>query len=692
MTRNTVTALMILLTSFVSSLSAEDPVFTHGPLITAEVLDDLRARGEIEGWTFIVDQNGATDRTVDELCGFVEPSDWRETSRFDPCTPMRDLPDAFDWRDSGGCTPIKNQSSCGSCWAFSTVGALECNIKVKDGITEDLSEQWLVSCNTDGWDCGGGWYAHDYHQWKTDPCGDTGAVLEAEFPYTATDAPCNCPYPHKYFIDSWAFVGSQGGIPSTDAIKQAIYDHGPISIAVYVTSAFHYYTGGIFNEHASGSVNHAVVLVGWDDNQGSSGVWMLRNSWGSGWGESGYMRIEYECNNVGYAACYVNYPGLTLTFDYPNGRPDMLVPDEPTTFQVQVAADMGTPIPGTGTLHYALNGAEFTTVPMTQTVPNLYDATLPAGSCFDRYDWYVSVQEANGGWKTDPPDAEDHTYTAVVATEMITVFDDDFETNQGWTVSAGATTGNWERADPEQVYYPDIGDDTQPGNDHSPDGSLCYVTGPLAGSGVGSHDVDGGPTYLTSPSFDLTDMAHPNVRYWRWYHISTRWDDELTVEVSNNNGSSWVIVEIVDMRETWTEVTWLVEDYVTPTDQIRVRFTAIDTDPGSLIEALIDDFEIRHFECNGGQLSAPAVSITENGTMVTLTWAPITGATGYRVYSSGDAHHDFTEDVGGTFLGESWSTIIDENPRYYYVTAYAPSSESDPSNTTGLLFMDTDIP
>ncbi len=679
---------MILLTSFVLLVHAEDPDFLNGSLVSEATIDELRARGEIEGWAFSVGRNGASDRTINELCGLVEPPDWREMSRFDPCISTRELPEAFDWRDQDGCTPIKNQSSCGSCWAFSTVGALECNIKIKDGLTEDLSEQWLVSCNTDGWGCGGGWFAHDYHQWKTDPCGDTGAVLEDDFPYVAADVPCNCPYPHEYFIDSWASLSST----SSENIKQAISDHGPISVAVYVTSAFHNYTGGIFNEHASGSVNHAVVLVGWDDNQGSNGVWILRNSWGPGWGEDGYMRIEYGCNSVGYGACYVNYPGLTLAFDYPNGRPDMLAPGEATTFQVQVSADMGTPIPGTGELYYAINGGEFSMVAMTQTATNLYQATLPAGTCFDRYDWYVRAQEANGGWKTDPPDADEHTYATIVATGRIVVFDDDFETDQGWTVFDGATTGNWERADPEEVYYSGIDEITQPEDDHTTDGSLCYVTGHLAGSSAGSYDVDGGPTYLTSPSFDLTGMECPSVKYWRWYHISTQWDDELTVEVSNNNGSSWVTVETVDTRETWTMASWMVEKYVTPTDQVQVRFTAIDTDPGSLIEALIDDFEILRYECNGDQLAAPIVFIEENGSTITLTWTPVTGATGYRVYSSGDAHYGFAEDLGGSFLGESWSAPIGEDSRYYLVTALGSDSESIPSNTTGVSVMEADAP
>jgi hypothetical protein len=108
--------------------------------------------------------------------------------------------------------------------------------------------------------------------------------------------------------------------------------------------------------------------------------------------------------------------------------------------------------------------------------------------------------------------------------------------------------------------------------------------------------VDGGPTRLTSPVLDLEGID-ATVSYWRWYHISTQWDDELAVKVSNDNGNSWVTVETVDDRETWTYVEWRVGDYVTPTSQVRVRFIASDNPNNSLVEALIDDFQVEALEC-----------------------------------------------------------------------------------------------
>jgi hypothetical protein len=223
------------------------------------------------------------------------------------------LPTAYNACPGGttaGCTLVKDQGNCGSCWAFGTVGPLEQAIRIQDGVSRDLAEQYLVSCNTDGWGCDGGFWAHDYHEWKY-PAGELGpgAVYESDFPYTATNASCNPPHTHYETIADWVYIGNDSSVPSTAAIKQAIYDHGPVSAAVCVNSAFQSYTGGVFNP--SGwcfSINHAIVLVGWDD---SVGAWILRNSWGPDWGEDGYMRIAYGKSYVGYSANYVVYNGST---------------------------------------------------------------------------------------------------------------------------------------------------------------------------------------------------------------------------------------------------------------------------------------------------------------------------------------------------------------------------------------------
>jgi C1A family cysteine protease len=277
-------------------------------------LQTLQREAEVKGYTFRVGYSPVMEYPISQLCGLVEPKNWRRFAQFQNMELYATtLPTSFDWRGvPGGNTPVRNQGACGSCWAFGTVAPLEVLIGAYCGKTVDLSEQYLVSCNVNGWGCGGGWFAHEYHQWKiptTKGETDAGAVLESNFPYTVSNAPCNGPHSHPYKINSFTYIASSG-VPSVAAIKQAIYNHGPVSIAVCVGSAFQSYRSGIFNanETCSGTVNHAVTLVGWNDDLGTdNGYWILKNSWGTGWGESGYMRIRYGISKVGYAANYIDF-------------------------------------------------------------------------------------------------------------------------------------------------------------------------------------------------------------------------------------------------------------------------------------------------------------------------------------------------------------------------------------------------
>jgi C1A family cysteine protease len=213
----------------------------------------------------------------------------------------RALPRRHDWRELGGVTPVRDQGDAGTCWAFATTGPLEHAIKIKDRVDVDLSEQFLVAYNEEGYGVDGGWFAHDYHK-------KPGAVLEFDFPYTANEIPVwnNPEYNHPYKIKKWSYNSFYTmSVATSRSMKKAIYKHGSVAAAVYADNTFIRYKGGIYKGvKNSEQINHAVMLVGWDDLQG---VWILKNSWSTDWGENGYMRIKYGANKIGFAANYIVY-------------------------------------------------------------------------------------------------------------------------------------------------------------------------------------------------------------------------------------------------------------------------------------------------------------------------------------------------------------------------------------------------
>ncbi len=565
--------------------------------LTDEDIVALREKGKQEGWTFTVGENPATKYSLEILCGAVLPPDWRDGARFDPCTPTKDLPDRFDWRDYDACTPVKSQGGCGSCWAFGTVGTVESYIKMVDGLTIDLSEQWLVSCNSRGWDCEyGGWFAYDYFEWDTDPCDSTGPVVEADFPYMASDVPCGCPYPHRFHIESWSYIGSGSPFPPVEVLKQAIMDYGPIAVTVYANSAMQGYNGGIFNGCVDEELNHLVDLVGWDDNQGTEGVWFMRNSWGKSWGEDGgYMRIPYGCSRIGEYAAYAVYAGAQeLVFTYQGAVPETLIPDEPTPFEVMVEGIYnGTPVPGTGQLHYSINAGEVQIVSMTETAPNHYEGAMPAVGCGDVLQFYVSAEENSKGRLSDTDPSASHK--AIPASAVITVFEDDFETDKGWTVSGNAVDGRWERGVP--VGGGDRGD---PPTDYDGSGN-CYLTDNVDGNS----DVEYGATRLVSPTIDGSGLE-PRVHYARWYCNDLgdiKNANVMEVYVSNNDGGSWTPVETVGPTEQssggWYEHSFWVSDFLTPTSQLKLRFDAASEEgDAEIVEAGLDDVLVTVYECS----------------------------------------------------------------------------------------------
>ncbi|PRP91742.1 Outer membrane protein assembly factor BamD [Enhygromyxa salina] len=207
------------------------------------------------------------------------------------CSPSAD---AFSWADS--LTPIRNQGACGSCWAFAATSTLETSNAIINGAKSDLAEQHALSCSGGG-TCSGGWYAPVY-EWLG--AGKDGLQTESKVPYKASSQSCSVGGKTAYEVEAWGWVDPVAIQPKVADIKAAMCKYGAVTAAVAATSNFIAYSSGTFDEKSNATINHAVTLVGWDD---SRNAWLLRNSWGTNWGEDGYMWIDYDSNSVGaYAA------------------------------------------------------------------------------------------------------------------------------------------------------------------------------------------------------------------------------------------------------------------------------------------------------------------------------------------------------------------------------------------------------
>jgi hypothetical protein len=294
--------------------------FEGGPvnnLASAARVGDNGAQPVSNPRTFEIGLNGATNYPLSELTGLrldLQKASPGVPQYLFPEKAADPLPAYFNWLDQNGCTAVRDQGQCGSCWSFASIGVFESIIRIVDGTQVDLSEQMLVSCDSQSAGCDGGWEAFNFLM-------DYGVSLESSFPYQAADVACNSGVARPYAIDAWGYVGSYQGIPSVEAIKQAIIQYGPVWAGVYADENFQAYKGGVFNYWRGYAVdpNHAIVLVGWDDSKGS---WILRNSWDDTWGIGGYMFIRYDAASVGYGACCITaYSGGSV--------PDDPLPDDP---------------------------------------------------------------------------------------------------------------------------------------------------------------------------------------------------------------------------------------------------------------------------------------------------------------------------------------------------------------------------
>jgi len=219
-----------------------------------------------------------------------------------------------------------------------------------------------------------------------------------------------------------------------------------------------------------------------------------------------------------------------------------------------------------------------------------FEGVLPVLSAGDEPEYCFSAQGDGGTTVTSPYGAPGACYAFDVGVTY-PIMMDNFETDLGWTVqSSNLSTGEWERVDPIGTDY--NGTPAQPEDDNpSGTGTLCYITenGSVGGS-VGEADVDGGPTRLFSPVIDLS-VGDAVISYYQWYYNDDG-DDAFEVDVSNDNGTNWTNVTSSSSGSRWLEKSFRVSDYVAPSAQVKVRFSASDNPNNSITEAGVDDFSV----------------------------------------------------------------------------------------------------
>ncbi len=518
--------------------------------------------------------------------------------------PPHGFPATFDWICLGAVTAPKNQGTCGSCWAFAGTAAMESAVAARIGFLLDLSEQQVILCNPYGYGCDGGWMTGAYAVFD-----GYGAVGEECMPYEGDDSgPCSeedCAVEARG--EGYVEFGS-----TVRELKSALLEH-PIAVAMTVYEDFHEYAGGCYEHEGSGSINHAVLLVGWDDAYcDGSGAWLCKNSWGTAWGDSGFFYIAYnQCELGTGASCPLPRADEGIFIEH-----TMLEYQPPGIDQYDVAAvvtSLGSPVAANGvSLFYAAVGfgetpevSDYECIQMVEAQPGEFVASIPAQCTGTRVFYYIEASNADGYTARDPVSAPLATYSFLCGAVMIARYD--FETGpSGWEHEAigEGFTDQWHLSGRRN---------------HTPDGQSSWKCGDT-GSGTYAPLLDAA---LVSPPISMPEAAE--IRVWHWidaepsYFVLGRAYDGGLLEVETGPGE-WTAVDPVgdypyrSLRGSepgplpegtglfsgympWRLERWDLSQYAGQELRVRFRFAS-----DGHIEAegwYVDDFEVWGIEESG---------------------------------------------------------------------------------------------
>lgn len=251
--------------------------------------------------------NHLGDMTIEEVAekmlGLQTPMDSDDTNTYVP-DEFEKLPKSIDYRKLGYVTPVRNQGSCGSCWAFSSVGALVGQLMKTTGQLVELSPQNLVDCVKENDGCGGGYMTNAFNYVKT----NKGIDSEEAYPYVGEDQQCAYNKSGKAAACRGYKEVKKG---SESALTSAVAKVGPVSVGIdAMQSTFQFYKRGVYYDPNCDkeNINHAVLAVGYGVTPKGKKYWIVKNSWGEEWGKQGYVLMARNRNNACGIANLASFP------------------------------------------------------------------------------------------------------------------------------------------------------------------------------------------------------------------------------------------------------------------------------------------------------------------------------------------------------------------------------------------------
>ncbi len=544
------------------------------------------------GWDWEAGPTSANSMPPEErggLLGLIPPAVETREQRTTGVPTARagdEIPEWWDWRALGGMTPVKHQGACGSAWAFAAVGALESLYKITTGQQEVFSEKQCINCNEYGYGCAGGSMHGCYELWTW-----FGAVSSDCIPYQYP-LPDTC---WQNECDIKARITGTVFVPNTEEdLKTAVMTH-PIAVVMHVTTPFTSYTGGCY-AGSNGPPNHAILLCGWDNTAcGGNGAWLLKNSWGTNWGESGYAWIQFGTSGLQGPSDLLQFepfPEARVAYrshEMLEGCNGGLDPNELVEVPVTVTNYAHGEASGIiGRLYSCTPG--ITVINNTASYPNLGDwesaTSLPP---------HFTVR----GDPPQPPGTPAEFLLVMESEQSVDssrffdfispvdiIYENDFEgSTEGWSHDGIQGTDDWQLGDPRTFE------------------SHWDPKGPASGDNLFGNDLNTGGwprdglyanefhCYLQSPTINCSGQTGVHLLFRRWLVVEHAPQDLASIQVNGNE--IWRnAIGIHQLDRTWVPAVFDISAYADDNPSVQIRFD-LETDTYWKFGGWnIDDFQI----------------------------------------------------------------------------------------------------